>query len=241
MIIERIKKVYTVELFNPRFWGIFMNPFYIIRKRLRKSILKYSQYMTGTMLDFGCGDRPYADIFKNVNSLGLDTCFSVHDGVKESADVIYDGNKLPFKDESFDSAFSSEVFEHIFDIQEMLQEIKRVLKPGSHFLLTVPFVWDEHEVPYDCARYTLYGLENLLVQCGFEVVIKEKTGNYLDVIFQLWCAFLYQRVFPDNRFLKLFLNIIFVMPTTVLCLLLTAIFRVDDSLYLNNVIVAKRV
>jgi SAM-dependent methyltransferase len=43
----------------------------------------------------------------------------------------YDGRSFPFPDASFDIVFSSNVLEHVPHLPEMLQEIKRVLKPGG--------------------------------------------------------------------------------------------------------------
>tara|TARA_B110000971_G_scaffold162379_1_gene166021 strand:- start:1316 stop:1462 length:147 start_codon:yes stop_codon:yes gene_type:complete len=40
---------------------------------------------------------------------------------------LYDGKKLPFKDSSFDYIFLSEVLEHVFNINEIMSELNRVL------------------------------------------------------------------------------------------------------------------
>ncbi|NEO98899.1 MAG: class I SAM-dependent methyltransferase [Symploca sp. SIO2E9] len=45
---------------------------------------------------------------------------------------------LPFPDNSFDVVISFDVFEHIPDSDQHLQEVKRVLKPGGFYLLQTP-------------------------------------------------------------------------------------------------------
>ena len=35
-------------------------------------------------------------------------------------------------------------------------------EPNGKCLFIVPFVWDEHEAPYDFARYSSFGLIHLL-------------------------------------------------------------------------------
>jgi 2-polyprenyl-3-methyl-5-hydroxy-6-metoxy-1,4-benzoquinol methylase len=52
--------------------------------------------------------------------------------------VDYDGKKIPFDDHSFDIVFSSNVLEHIADINGFQAEIKRVLKPDGYCLHLIP-------------------------------------------------------------------------------------------------------
>jgi SAM-dependent methyltransferase len=48
------------------------------------------------------------------------------------------GDHIPVPDQTFASAFSNSVLEHIPDIDPVLLEIARVLKPGGLFLFCVP-------------------------------------------------------------------------------------------------------
>jgi SAM-dependent methyltransferase len=57
-------------------------------------------------------------------------------GVQKS--VLGDGQRLPFSDETFDLVFSEYVFEHLPDPQSALEEIDRVLKTESDFVVLVP-------------------------------------------------------------------------------------------------------
>ena len=41
-------------------------------------------------------------------------------------------------------------------------------------LITVPFLWKEHEKPYDFQRYTSFGLKNLFIKNGFEIISQRK-------------------------------------------------------------------
>ena len=51
------------------------------------------------------------------------------------------GKALGFKDSSFDIVLSFDVFEHISDSDQHLQEVRRILKPGGHYLLQTPNKW----------------------------------------------------------------------------------------------------
>lgn len=50
----------------------------------------------------------------------------------------YDGKHIPFSNEYFDILFSSNVLEHIFYLDEFLNEMKRVLKPDGIAIHLVP-------------------------------------------------------------------------------------------------------
>jgi SAM-dependent methyltransferase len=52
--------------------------------------------------------------------------------------LIYDGQRLPFPDASFDVVFSSNVLEHIAALDSVQREIARVLRPGGVALHTMP-------------------------------------------------------------------------------------------------------
>ena len=43
------------------------------------------------------------------------------------------GEKLPFADASFDVVFCCDVLEHVSDLEKVIAEIRRVLKPGGRF------------------------------------------------------------------------------------------------------------
>jgi SAM-dependent methyltransferase len=65
-------------------------------------------------------------------------------------------------DASFDAVMCNQVLEHVVDPALTLSEIRRVLKPGGILLLSVPFIYCEHGMPYDFRRFTAGGLEALL-------------------------------------------------------------------------------
>src|SRR5215471_15028097 len=127
--------------FQPGLPGIFLNPFYFIRRSLYKSIRLYATDLKGKLLDFGCGRKPYENLFTVDEYIGIDVEISGHDHSHSRVDVYYDGNHIPFPDKSFDALFCSEVLEHVFNPDDVLTEIARVLKPGAKAILTTPFAW----------------------------------------------------------------------------------------------------
>jgi len=125
------------------------------------------------------------------------------------------GRRCPFENYSFDSIFTSEVFEHLFNGDKIMSEFNRVLKQGGQLLLTTPFTWNEHEEPYDFARYTSFGITDLLQKHGFEMIRLHKTTTYFETICQLFNSFWIESVFPKNILIRILLEVIFLGPLNV--------------------------
>ena len=238
--LEKIELLIKKSRFTPTLFNIFINPFYFTKKGLYKGIKMHTDSIKGVMLDFGCGNKPYKNLFKVDKYIGLDIEKSGHDHKNEKIDFYYDGKKIPFQDNYFDSIFSSEVFEHIPNINEILNELNRVLKKDGRILITVPFVWYEHECPYDYLRYTSFGIKHLLESKGFRTISIKKTTNYIETIFQIINSYIYIILFPQNKFIKIILSAIIITPITSLGILLSKILPNNPSFFLNNIILAEK-
>jgi SAM-dependent methyltransferase len=81
---------------------------------------------------------------------------------------------LPFEDGSFDLVTALDVIEHLDDDVAALREMRRVLRPGGHLLVTVPahqFMWgDQDEVNMHKRRYVAAQLRERLTEAGFDVL-----------------------------------------------------------------------
>lgn len=223
--------------------AVFLNPFYFIRKNLYYNISELATNLSGKVLDFGCGSKPYRSCFINCQEyVGCDIEVSGHSHRNESIDVFYDGKTLPFTDNSFDGIFSSEVFEHIFNLEEILQELNRVLKPDGLMLVTLPFLWNEHEQPYDFARYTSFGIIDLLKRNGFEIVELRKSTLYFEAIWQMGLEFLrssFNRV-VSNGYINLLFQLLVIAPVTILGIILSKVLPSNDTLYNNVVLLCRK-
>lgn len=82
------------------------------------------------------GDICHKDLVHTRNKLRFHEAFEECRGTWEMA--VMDVTRLPFADSTFDLVICSEVLEHIPDHEKAVQELVRVLKPGSHLVVTVP-------------------------------------------------------------------------------------------------------
>ena len=229
------------EMFLPTALGIIINPFHITRCALHRSLLKFAPSIAGEVLDFGCGSKPYASIFAAATSYqGVDIQVSGHDHQKSMVDFFYDGKTLPVSDGKFDNVVSFETLEHIFNPSRILSEINRVTKDGGHLLISVPFVWDEHEVPYDFARYTSFGLRHILESAGYEIVELQKTTTYVMTLAQMLVAYLSQYVFPRRGVLRHLCQLLFIFPISLLAYVLNAVLPKRYDFFCDCVVLARK-
>lgn len=182
------------EEFNP---GI-SHEYYFIRQVLLKGISSNCNLLSGKLMDFGCGSKPYKSLFTNITDyIGVDYNGEGHPHDHETIDVFYDGKTIPFADSSFDSVLCSEVFEHLFEINAILDELNRVMKVGAKMLITCPFSWNLHESPIDYARYTPFALTHLLEKHGFKVIKQEKGGTFVQTLFQMITVYMLGSIFGE--------------------------------------------
>jgi len=96
---------------------------------------------TGKALDYGCGVGEFSDILKikGFDVYAVDGFFNFVIQVKERHYcqlVNFENEKLPFPDNFFDIIVSLDVFEHIWNTDFSMGEIKRVLKMDGILIMT---------------------------------------------------------------------------------------------------------
>jgi ubiquinone/menaquinone biosynthesis C-methylase UbiE len=99
--------------------------------------------LPGPVLDLGCGDGHFVSVtYEDKLDVGLDPSMGPMREAQARAAyhnlIQADGAGMPFKSESFSSALSNSVLEHIPHLDNVLFELARVLKPEAPFVFTVP-------------------------------------------------------------------------------------------------------
>lgn len=123
-------------------------------------------------LDIGAGDAVFHPFLQLDRLVSID--FTNYSGIN----VICDLNLgIPFKSESFDFILMTNVLEHLYD-DRVIAEANRLLKKGSRLYITVPFLLDVHQKPYDYHRYTYLYLEKKLSEDGFEIEKFTPSGDF---------------------------------------------------------------
>jgi SAM-dependent methyltransferase len=191
---------------NPRL-SLQRMDLFLIRLGILNAFQHSSVLLRGNLLDVGSGNQPYRDLLLTHKGVTSYTALDLADnGHYAPGDVSWDGVRMPFEEQSFDSVVATEVLEHCPDPLVTLREIYRVLKPSGLFFFTVPFLWPLHDAPNDEFRYTPWSLERLLRQAGFSDIHLWPTGGWNAALAQsigLWV-----RRAPMNERLRAALSLV---------------------------------
>jgi SAM-dependent methyltransferase len=238
-MLDSLKAYYLAQMMRPGLVGLFVNPFYFARRELLRAVQALAPQLRGRVLDVGCGSRPYEGMVAAREYIGLELD-TPENRLTKKADLFYDGRGLPFPDASFDAVICNQVLEHVFEPDAFVSEIARVLRAGGRLLLTVPFVWDEHEQPRDYGRYSSFGLAALLSRNGLRVLHQEKTASGVKTLFQLVNAYLYKVTVSRSAYLNLLVALFLMAPVNVLGTILSWALPRNSDLFLDNVVLAER-
>ena len=143
-------------------------------------------YARGRLADLGCGKVPLYAAYRGLvdEVTCVDWAASAHAGLHVDREVDLAG-VLPFADASFDTVILSDVLEHVPSPSRLMSEIARLLAPGGHLLLNVPFLYGIHEAPNDYGRYTEFALRRFAVEAGLELVVLVTVGGSAHVFADL--------------------------------------------------------
>lgn len=239
MFAGRMRSLYREAQFRPGFLSVFVNPFHFARKGLYVHVRELSAEIRGKTLDVGCGQKPYESLFRASEYIGLEID-TPENRKHKRADVYYDGDTFPFGDSEFDSVVINEVFEHVFEPDRFLSEVHRVMKPEGVLLMTVPFVWDEHESPRDYARYSSFGIAAILGRHGFRVDTLRKSVDDFRAVIQLMTGYIYKKTVTRSPLFNLLSTLLLIAPFNVMGEVLGPILPKNPDLYLDNIVLARK-
>jgi SAM-dependent methyltransferase len=225
-------------------FSILQNPLFLCERALDKEILKQIASaqisINDNWLDVGCGIRPYEEFFPEGTYTGVDVESSGRSLDLKTPDIFFDGNRLPFPDASFDGVIATQVMEHVRNPDILLSEISRVLKPGGTFLLTMPFVWEEHEAPYDFSRRTSFGIKALLEDHGLNVNGIIKLNGIFETLGLITNSYIVHNLVPPIRGAGRLIVLLLCFPIQVIAFILQCLLPDKKHFYLNLVVRARK-
>ena len=139
-------------------------------------------------LDLGCGDGRLTvelDVAEltaaDVSAVALDRARARLPGAR-LVELEPDA-PLPFDDGAFDLVLCAETVEHVRDVQLLLSEVRRVLRPGGTLALTTPANLPVGRRPHPLSPhlrfFTRRFLRKLLEELGFDVLSLERRAGTL--------------------------------------------------------------
>lgn len=233
-------RILEEHFFRPRWYSVFINPYFINRYRLYQAITTFAEKTPSdaTILDVGCGIKPYRFLFKSPTYTGIDIAGGGHSDQAKTVDAFYDGHSIPFSDQSFDTLICTQVLEHADDPEVLVRECARVLKPGGRAFFSMPFTYPEHETPYDFRRFTQFEHERLFKKNGFTKITIQKTTGFSGTFAQLLVVWLFEGIPFRSTLLKSLLTVGIFAPMQILGL---AVDRITgkSGMTMDYVITAK--
>jgi SAM-dependent methyltransferase len=178
--------------------GYVVNRYHAKRRELAGELLlkAVADAPDGQVLEVGSSAESLLSGVDVGRSIFCDIASSALDDAKGKRILLDAGRPLPIKSEALAGIVSGELIEHIYDVRAMVDEFRRVLKPGGVMVLTTPnmatlqdrlrFLSGASPRQVDALHpylnlhirpFTARSLRALLTVCGFEVL--EMRSNYV--------------------------------------------------------------
>lgn len=116
--------------------------------------------LSGTVLDFGCGQQPYRPIVEAAGGMYHPFDRRHYGGNVSRKDV---GEVLP----TYEAIICTQVIQYVDAPSFIIETLFNALKSGGHLVLTYPTCWPE--LRDELWRFTKIGMERLLTEEGFVI------------------------------------------------------------------------
>ena len=176
---------------------IFNSP--ILFQPLEKELEPVLKYLTGNIMNAGCGNRDMSHFLLSNGATAVENC-DIESSIPNA--IICDLTKIPREAGIYDSILCNAVLEHVKFPDQVLVELHRLLKIGGYLVLTVPFLQPYHPCPKDFQRYTREGLIQLGKSHEFEVVEILPLHSLAQTVTWIVWAYLQEK---DQRLIQLIL------------------------------------
>jgi len=156
---------------------------YLLHRGLRQTI---SAYAHGQVIDLGAGAMVYRPFLERAadsyHSLDYGQTEEKYNKGDRQLDFTGDIQDPPLADQSYDTAFCTQVLEHVPDPGKAIAAMARILRPGGQAIISVPHLAYLHNEPYDYFRFTRHGLTHLCQTAGLTVIEIRELGGLFSFI-----------------------------------------------------------
>jgi SAM-dependent methyltransferase len=157
-----------VDRARPHFFHRDYWPLKLIQQGVARFIGEHAAELRGKRaLDFGAGESPYAELARGVGCEVIGADIDPADPAVIRIDAST--GRVALEDGAVDAVLSTQVLEHVADVQAYLREAYRLLRPGGLMFCSTHGAFILHRHPTDFRRWTVDGLRYELEQAGFVV------------------------------------------------------------------------
>ena len=219
---------------------------YWAQRRLYDAIAAHAKLAHGTLIDVGCGLKPYEQLFEPFVERYIGLEYSPDSGYRgNNADLCGDVAVLPLADESVDTILCTEVMSDLPNPEKAIEEFVRVIRPGGTVIVTSVFVFPVVG-ENDFFRFTGKGLAEIMKRHGLvieEITPLSGTAVTLALMFNLYwynVGFIWTKwLYPIGLLLRPLLWLLILMVN-----LLGGLFEIilpDDRMSFDHLTVATKV
>jgi len=158
-------------------------PLTLLFDRLRAIVGSDALQRGETLLDYGCGNKPYESLFRQKFNAVIGADFP---GNSDAEIMVGPRGDLPISESSVDCVLSTQVLEHVESPDFYLAEAYRVLRPCGSLVLSTHGTWRYHADPVDYWRWTIEGLRLQIRRAGFDIWQIYSVLGMASCALQLW-------------------------------------------------------
>jgi 2-polyprenyl-3-methyl-5-hydroxy-6-metoxy-1,4-benzoquinol methylase len=155
----------------------------------------FKPYTKTPLLDYGCGSGDFLDKISDVG-FGYDISeVAIEKARKKYPQKFFYTSTSDFKKHAFETICLIDVLEHVPDLNTMLQEIKRIIRPGGHLLIATNelspikaaliclVIFEKYFSPTSphLRYFTRNTLAEVLEANGFKIIRYKRNKSYLGV------------------------------------------------------------
>ncbi|MBV8904885.1 MAG: glycosyltransferase [Acidobacteriia bacterium] len=138
----------------------------VVFQDLEDELQPMLKYLRGNVLNAGCGER---DITRFLMEHGAESVENCDAKTSIPNAICCDLGNVPRPANTYDSILCNAVMEHVRDVDAVMRELRRLVKPGGHLVVSIPFLQPHHGL--DFRRYTREGMLELARAYELELVV----------------------------------------------------------------------